>query len=164
MRRKTDDGGGVDSSPLPTLSVGQYLRQLGRSEGRLAGVDSAQGGQPAVDHEQGQVSGVGHSGWGGVHEVVETPILLGVPEVELDLEPQAIIVTRPVIASMAPVILSNWRSVVAVRYGCRHCKSAILSGMGFRRFELWFWTTTTLLRKPFFFRSDLPPFWRRYCY
>jgi hypothetical protein len=40
-------------------------------------------------------------------------------------------VTRPVIARIAKVIVLNWRNVVAVMNGRQHCKSATISGMGF---------------------------------
>ncbi len=40
-------------------------------------------------------------------------------------------VTRPVIANSAKMILLKWRNVVAVTNGWKHCKSATISGMGF---------------------------------
>ena len=41
-------------------------------------------------------------------------------------------VTRPVMAKSAEMTQLNWRSVVAATNGWRHCKSATISGMGFR--------------------------------
>src|SRR5207247_3100630 len=49
-----------------------------------------------VDHEQGQISGIGHGSLGGVHEVFQTPELLGIAEVELDLEAKLIVVHQQV--------------------------------------------------------------------
>jgi hypothetical protein len=40
-------------------------------------------------------------------------------------------VTRPVIANSATMIVLNWRNVVAVTKGWKHCKSATISNMGF---------------------------------
>ena len=39
-----------------------------------------------IDHEQRQIRGIGDPGRGDVHEVFQTPVLFGIPEVTLDLE------------------------------------------------------------------------------
>ena len=45
-----------------------------------------------IDPEQRQVRRSGAPWWGEGHEVFQAPVLFGIPEVELDLEPQAIVV------------------------------------------------------------------------
>src|SRR5712664_1333351 len=45
-----------------------------------------------IDHEQRQIRRIGDPCRGDVHEVFQAPVLFGVPEVKLDLEPQSIIV------------------------------------------------------------------------
>src|SRR5262252_4084457 len=45
-----------------------------------------------IDHEQCQIRRIGDSCGGDVHEVFQAPVLFGIPEVKLDLEPQAIVV------------------------------------------------------------------------
>jgi hypothetical protein len=37
-----------------------------------------------INHEQGQVGGIGHSSFFDVHEIFQTPVLFGVAEVELN--------------------------------------------------------------------------------
>ena len=44
-----------------------------------------------IDHEQGQIRRIRDSRGGNIHEVFQAPILFGIPEVKLDLEPQAIV-------------------------------------------------------------------------
>ena len=48
------------------------------------------GGQ--VDHEEGQVDGVGDRHIRDIHKVFETPILLGITEIELNLEAQTVVI------------------------------------------------------------------------
>ena len=45
-----------------------------------------------IDHEQRQIRRIGDACWRDVHEVLEAPVLFGIPEVKLNLEPQAIVV------------------------------------------------------------------------
>ena len=45
-----------------------------------------------IDHKQRQVHRVGDAGWCDIHKVFKAPVLFGITEVELQLEPQAIIV------------------------------------------------------------------------
>ncbi len=45
-----------------------------------------------VDHEEGQVDGIGHRGRGHIHEVFQTPRLFGITEIELNLKAQTVIV------------------------------------------------------------------------
>ncbi len=50
-----------------------------------------------VNHEQREIGGVGDGGWRDVHEVFQTPELLGISEIELDLEPEPIVVNHVVV-------------------------------------------------------------------
>ncbi len=43
-----------------------------------------------VDHEERQIGGIGHGDFFDVHKIIQAPILLGVAEVELDLETERI--------------------------------------------------------------------------
>ena len=43
-----------------------------------------------IDHEEGKVDGIGDSGLFHIHKIIQTPILFGVTEVELDLEAECI--------------------------------------------------------------------------
>ncbi len=45
-----------------------------------------------VDHQEGQTDGVADSGLRNVHEIFETEILLGIAEIELNLEAQGIVI------------------------------------------------------------------------
>src|SRR5439155_6071207 len=45
-----------------------------------------------IDHEQRQIRRIGDPGGGDVHEVFQAPVLFGIPEVQLNLEPSPIIV------------------------------------------------------------------------
>ena len=38
-----------------------------------------------IDHKEGQVSGSGKRRWFDIHEILQSPELLGIAEVELDL-------------------------------------------------------------------------------
>ena len=50
-----------------------------------------------MDHEQRQIRGIGDPCGGDVHEVFQTPVLFGIPEVTLDLASQAIVVHQLVL-------------------------------------------------------------------
>jgi hypothetical protein len=45
-----------------------------------------------IDHEQRQIRRIGDPGGGDVHEVFQAPVLFGVSEVKLQLEPPPLIV------------------------------------------------------------------------
>ena len=47
-----------------------------------------------VDHEQGEVGRIVHGSLLDIHKVLEAPILLGIAEIELDLEAQAVIIDK----------------------------------------------------------------------
>jgi hypothetical protein len=40
-----------------------------------------------IDHEQRQIGGIGDPRGGHVHEVFQAPVLFGIAEVKLDVEP-----------------------------------------------------------------------------
>jgi hypothetical protein len=50
-----------------------------------------------IDHKQRQVSGIGHISLGDIHEIFQAPELLGVPEIELVLESQAVIINQQIV-------------------------------------------------------------------
>ena len=45
-----------------------------------------------VDHQESETDSIGDSQWGNVHEIFETEVLLGIAEVELNLETQGVVV------------------------------------------------------------------------
>src|SRR5712692_148305 len=47
-----------------------------------------------VDQEQGEVSRIVHGGLLDIHKILKAPILLGVSEIELNLEAQAVIIDK----------------------------------------------------------------------
>ena len=47
-----------------------------------------------IDHEQRHIRRIGDPGGGEVHEVFETPVLLGISEVKLNVKPQALVVHK----------------------------------------------------------------------
>jgi hypothetical protein len=47
-----------------------------------------------IHHEERQVGGIGHRFLFDIHEVTQTPILLGVTEVELDLKAQGVVIIK----------------------------------------------------------------------
>ncbi len=51
-----------------------------------------QKGGRQIDHQQGEVGGVGDGDGRDVHKVFQTPMLLAVAEIELNLETQAVVI------------------------------------------------------------------------
>ena len=47
-----------------------------------------------VDHEESEIDGVGDSLLRDIHEILQSPILFGIAEVELNLEAQAVIIDQ----------------------------------------------------------------------
>ena len=54
-----------------------------------------------VDHAERQIGGIGDGRLFDIHEILEAPVLLGVPEVELDLEAQGVVVDDLIIGLVA---------------------------------------------------------------
>jgi hypothetical protein len=45
-----------------------------------------------VHHEESQIGRIGDRPFFDIHKVIQSPVLFGIPEIELDLEPQAVVV------------------------------------------------------------------------
>jgi len=53
-----------------------------------------------VDHEQRQVEGIGERYFLDIHKIFQAPKLLGVAEIELDLETQAVVINDLVVGQL----------------------------------------------------------------
>lgn len=64
------------------------------TEGRIILTEGTQEELADIDHEEGQVSGIGDRRWLNVHEILQAPVLFSVAEIELQLEAQAVVVNE----------------------------------------------------------------------
>lgn len=64
--------------------------QIQNTKLRVEPLKAMQEAGTEVDHEEGQVGGIGHGGLSDIHKILQAPVLFGVAEIELDLEPQAV--------------------------------------------------------------------------
>ena len=66
--------------------------QVHNTEVGLAVAKGSKQEEGEVDHQEGQVDGIGDGGGGGIHEILQAPELFGVSEIKFNLEARAVIV------------------------------------------------------------------------
>ena len=63
-----------------------------------------------VHHEERQIGGIGDSLFFDIHKIIQTPILLGVAEIELDLKTQGVVIIEFFIGQLQVATTAEPRS------------------------------------------------------
>ena len=66
--------------------------QIQNAEFRIVFSIAPQKDGTEIYHEERQISGVGNSLFFDIHKIIQAPILLGVTEIEFDLEAQGVVI------------------------------------------------------------------------